>query len=125
MNRGDRLLSIGLFAVLLSAVVFLNLRPRYAHCPSSLAGIDDAPYANPRVAENYFNDEYRAVEYGFPFDSFERMWPRDDPTRVESEILIGAFGNVFVYGAVLAVMLRVLRNCGKPANPPESSVTNP
>jgi len=86
---------IGVLPVVTIVVALvLNSLPRSTHYPQILADVWDAPYANPQLVEQLENDEYRGVQYGFPFNAYETWWHQDYPSRMESALLLGAFGNV-------------------------------
>ena len=93
------------------AFVLLNLRSRRTHYPETLSGIWDAPYTNLVLLHQMENDEFHAVQYGFPFDAYERWSHRDFPSVVESAILLGAFGNVLLLSVFLVVLRKVSRAC--------------
>lgn len=114
-------------AVILT-ILILNVVRRSTHYPETLSGIWDAPYTDLKLLDSLENEEFNAVQYGFPFAAFEYWWHRDKPSRVESTVLLGAFGNLFLLGWLLAAQRGMLRYGRKSTKRPSvcsvSSVAN-
>ena len=87
-----------------------NFMPRLAGCPETFSDVWDAPYAvDPKLLESIENDEFRSVQYGFPLVAYEHWWHRDNLSRVESAVTLGAFGNLACLIFLLIIPWRILR----------------
>ena len=111
------------FVLFIIAIVTacLNLRPRPSHYPDTLADVWDAPYMDPKLVQELEDDEYNAVQYGWPFNAYEYWSHQRFPHKSGSQVLLGAFGNAFIFFLVFCVAFRSMKALeagGKPNEAP-------